>query len=86
MKSSTLNTKITTDIQYSQFPLYGRVFSRIETIPVPMLAENHLLTGQYTSQDSGNRRTNAGVKFRTTLRQPHSSLDLEQLDGWLAQS
>lgn len=40
--SKTLNAKVTMDIQYSHCPLYGSVFNRIDTIPVPMFTENHL--------------------------------------------
>lgn len=41
-KSSTFNAKKTIESQYSHLALYGSVFSRIETIPVPMFTENHL--------------------------------------------
>jgi hypothetical protein len=34
--------KIMTEIQYSQSPLNGKLWRRIETIPVPIVTENHL--------------------------------------------
>jgi hypothetical protein len=42
LKSKTLRAKTTTEIQYSQIPLYGRLWRRIDTIPVPIVTENHL--------------------------------------------
>ena len=39
--SSMLRQKITTEIQYSQRPLYGRLCNRMDTIPVPMVTLNH---------------------------------------------
>lgn len=41
-KRATFRTKKMTEIQYSQRALYGRVFNKTDTIPVPMLTENHL--------------------------------------------
>lgn len=38
---TTLTAKIATEIQYSHRALYGRLWSRIDTIPVPMLTLNH---------------------------------------------
>lgn len=35
-----LRQKTMTDSQYSQSPLYGRLCSRIEVMPVPMVAAN----------------------------------------------
>jgi hypothetical protein len=42
-KRMTLSAKIMTESQYSQAPLKGRLCSRMETMPVPMVAENHLV-------------------------------------------
>lgn len=42
MNKSTFRAKSTTDIQYNHRALYGRLWSRIETIPVPMITENQL--------------------------------------------
>lgn len=36
----TFTAKMTTEIQYSQRPLYGRLCNRMLTIPVPMLTLN----------------------------------------------
>jgi hypothetical protein len=36
-KRKTFSAKITTDIQYNQTPLYGRLCNRMKTIPVPMV-------------------------------------------------
>jgi hypothetical protein len=42
MKSAMFKQKITTEIQYSQSPLNGRLWRRTETMPVPMVTANHL--------------------------------------------
>lgn len=42
LKRRTLSAKTITESQYSQIPLYGRLWRRIETMPVPIVTENHL--------------------------------------------
>lgn len=43
-KRKTFKANTTTEIQYSQMPLYGRLCRRTDTIPVPIMTENHLFT------------------------------------------
>lgn len=43
LNRSTFSAKIMTEIQYSQTPLYGRLCSKIDTMPVPIVTENHLV-------------------------------------------
>lgn len=40
-KSPTFRAKVATEIQYIQSALYGRLCSRMETMPVPMQTLNH---------------------------------------------
>jgi hypothetical protein len=46
-KRRTLRAKMTTEIQYSHGALYGSVFKRIDTMPVPIVTENHLFVVSY---------------------------------------
>ena len=41
-QSITFRAKMTTEIQYSQLPLYGSWFTRTDTTPVPIVTANHL--------------------------------------------
>ena len=86
MKSVTFKQKMTTEIQYSQSPLYGRLWRRVETMPVPMITENHLSNKfkhstlilywiEIYRSESMRSSAHDGVKFRTTFLHPRSSLD-----------
>lgn len=68
-KRSIFKQNITTDIQYNHLPLYGKVLSRIEVIPVPILTENQLEHEELAKSTTYTRDTYAGVKFRTRWRQ-----------------
>jgi hypothetical protein len=80
MKSAMSRTKIATDIQYSHAPLYGRLYSRIETMPVPMVMANHLLYEVRSNAQNVHytEETYDGVKLRTILR----NLGIQTFDGF----
>ena len=40
INKTVFNAKMTTEIQYNHIPLYGRLWSRIETMPVPIVMLN----------------------------------------------
>ena len=44
-EENVLKAKTTTEIQCIHVALYGRPWSRMLTMPVPMLTENHLTKG-----------------------------------------
>jgi hypothetical protein len=52
-KRRTFRAKMTMETQYSQRALYGSVFKRVDTIPVPMMTENHLPILALLSQKYG---------------------------------
>ena len=53
MKRRMLRQNTITLSQYSHQPFYGELCRRIETIPVPMHTENHLIDQQGGVNESG---------------------------------
>jgi hypothetical protein len=76
MKRRMLRQNTITDNQYSQRPLYGKLCRRIDTIPVPMHTENHLVSMSKACLDGGvlegydSWRTYEGVKFSAIRLHP----------------
>jgi hypothetical protein len=70
-KRRTLIAKMTTEIQYNHWALYGSVFKRIDTMPVPIVTENHLFVVSFCFI-WWVEATYEGVKLRMILLQPTS--------------
>ena len=54
MKIRTFKANMATEIQYSQTPLKGRLWIRIDTMPVPIVTLNQLLFGERSANHNEN--------------------------------